>query len=148
MLGICFANLSYVVSLKSLLLGWEDLMARTNLQEKRAHRRLDIRLPLEYRKEGAPRRSVFRTTTLNVSTGGLYFETAAQNIRVGETYAFELGIPATDERFPIQGKIVASARIVRTTPLDDEPNHDGLVLARFGVAAQFDSGFRLTLLPG
>ncbi len=70
-------------------------------KEKRAHRRLYIRLPLEYRKRDTGRSNAFRTMTINVSTGGVYFETTDEGIQVGDILDFALGIPPGDSRFPL-----------------------------------------------
>ena len=50
-------------------------------QERRKHRRLEIRLPLECSNWGGQPEVRYRTVTLNVSTGGVYFETEATDVR-------------------------------------------------------------------
>ena len=118
-------------------------MKENDFSEKRAHRRLDIRLPVTFQKEGIGRSNVFRTITLNVSTGGAYFETAAEDIHVGDHLALELDIPSGDARFPLQGKILTVGQVVRCTPIEDQPNIDGLTFPRYGVAVRFQKGLNL-----
>jgi hypothetical protein len=113
-------------------------------KEKRSHRRLYIRLPLEYRKRDAGRSSGFRTMTINVSTGGVYFETTDEGIRVGDILDFELGIPPGDSRFPLPGRIANKGKVVRTIAIQDQDVEIGVPsYSRFGVAAQFQEEFKI-----
>ena len=112
--------------------------------EKRAHRRLEIRLPLEYRKRDAGRSNAFRTMTVNVSTGGVYFETTDEALGVGDTLEFELGIPPGDSRFPLPGKISTKGKVVRTIAIPgQELNGKIPSYARMGVAARFQEEFKI-----
>ena len=117
----------------------------TRIGEKRAHRRLDIRLPLDYSRLGMPRGSSTKTVTRNVSTGGLYFETAAEDLRAGDELAFDLGVPPSDSRYPPHATISTVGRVIRASKIDDEPNDDGVVFTRYGIAAQFKTPLKLTL---
>ena len=121
----------------------ESAMSCTSFVENRSHRRLDIRLPLEYHKEGVGRCNVFRTVTINVSTGGVYFETAADDIQVGDCLSLQLAVPADDGRFPPNGKISTVAKVVRTKAINDPATKKGLPFTRYGVAAQFEQGLKL-----
>ena len=81
--------------------------------------------------------------TVNVSTGGAYFETTDEDIKVGDELALELEIPSGDARFPLQGKIVTVGQVVRRTVIEDEPNQDGLTFVRFGLGARFQKSLDL-----
>jgi len=118
-------------------------MNLNNTREKRAHRRLDIHLPLSFHREDSGRSGKYNTTTINVSTGGAYFETTADDIAVGDKLALELDIPGNDGRFPPQGKIVAEGEVVRCITIEDVPNKEGLSFRRIGVAARFKKGLNL-----
>ena len=120
-------------------------MDTNDINDRRAHRRLEIRLPLKYHKEGVGRTNPFMTMTVNVSTGGAYFETTAEDIETGDNLGLELEIPAGDGRFPLQGKIVTVGRVVRRTLIEDKPNQDGLTFPRYGVATEFQQGLNLKL---
>ena len=111
--------------------------------ERRAHRRLDIRLPLKFNKEGIGRSNIFRNMTINVSTGGTYFETTAEDIEVGDRIALEVEIPSGDARFPLQGKVVTVGEVVRRSVIEAQPNKDGLKFSRYGVAARFQKDLDL-----
>jgi hypothetical protein len=116
----------------------------SEFKEKRAHRRLYIRLPLEYRKRDAGRSKGFRTMAINVSTGGVYFETTDEDIQVGNILDFELGIPPGDSRFPLPGRIANKGKVVRTAAIhDQDPGSGGPSYSRFGVAAQFQEEFKI-----
>ncbi|MCP4707339.1 MAG: PilZ domain-containing protein, partial [Planctomycetes bacterium] len=101
-------------------------MSVSNTIEKRAHRRLDIHLPLSFHKKGLGRSNNYNTTTINVSTGGAYFETTADDVAIGDKLALELEIPVNDGRFPPQGKIVAEGEVIRCVAIEDESNKEGL----------------------
>ncbi len=113
-------------------------------KEKRAHRRLYIRLPLSYRKQDSGRSKGFRTITINVSTGGVYFETTDEGIQVGDILDFELGIPPGDSRFPLPGKITNTGKVVRTAAIQEQDvENGGPSYSRIGVAAQFQEEFKI-----
>ncbi len=119
-----------------------DLMEQ--IKERRKDRRLEVRLPLEYRRESAIRSGINRTVTRNVSTGGLYFETAAEDLRVGDNLQMELGVPEGEERFPRHSKITTGGQVVRVDNLEGERSGEGLEYPRYGVGVQFRQGFKLT----
>ena len=119
-------------------------MNRAGIEGKRSHRRLNIRLPMSFHKENVGRSNSLRTVSINVSTGGIYFETAAEDLKIGDRLAFELAVPPEDGRFPPEGKITTKGKVVRTTVLKDLSNDEGLSFARYGVAAQFEESFKLT----
>jgi hypothetical protein len=128
--------------------GWsarrELVMDELNSQERRSHRRLEIRLPLEYQRAGLGRANVSRTMTINVSTGGVYFETASEDIKVGDKLTLELAVPPGDGRFPQHSRIITVGQVVRTSVIDGRPNDQGHTFTRHGVAARFQQGFKLT----
>ncbi|MDD4890340.1 MAG: PilZ domain-containing protein [Phycisphaerae bacterium] len=114
-------------------------------QERRQHRRLPIQLPLICRAPDAPERIVVRSKTVNVSTGGLYFETLSDEVRAGQKLELELTVPPGDGHFPYQGRVTADVRVIRVTELPAKSSAEGLAhLPRRGVAATFSAGLRLS----
>jgi len=65
--------------------------------------------------------------TLNVSTGGLYFETEAGIFEQGNLLKVELDIPPTSGLLEFGGKIAGFARVLRTDSAS----------GKYGVALQF-----------
>ena len=124
-------------------------MANANAQgisEKRAHRRLAVRLPLAYRRTGSPRTTGSIMSTVNVSTGGVYFETSDEQMQAGESLALEFTVPAADERFPLESRIKTVGRVVRTEVLDADANGDEVpTFTRVGIAVQFEEGLKLVI---
>lgn len=100
-------------------------------------------MPLEYRRAGLGRCNVSRTTTQNVSTGGVYFETTVEDIERGEVLALEFGVPEGDPRFPTQGKISTSGCVVRMTRIEETGGGGKPAFTRYGVAAEFQQPFKL-----
>lgn len=114
----------------------------SNREEKRVHRRLDMRLPLSYHEPHVNKGKAVQSTTLNISTGGVYFETTDDNVQPGDILAFELAIPYEDNRFPLNGTISTEGRVIRRIPVPDENGHTA-PQTRYGIAAQFEKGFKL-----
>lgn len=84
-----------------------------------------------------------RSVTSNVSTGGLYFETTDESLKAGDTLTFELGIPEGDNRFPKNGTISTTGKIVRLTNIGDISDESSAPLKKVGIAACFQEGFKL-----
>lgn len=114
-------------------------------KEQRQHRRLPIQLPLICRAPDNPDHILVRTKTVNVSTGGLYFETLSDEVQAGQRLELELTVPPGDGHFPYQGRVTADARVVRVTDLPAKSAGEGLAhVPRRGVAATFSAGLRLS----
>ncbi|MBN1344236.1 MAG: PilZ domain-containing protein [Phycisphaerae bacterium] len=99
--------------------------------ERREHRRLDICLPiavssLDEQQESTPR----ATSTINISTGGVYFGTDEPDPQPGALLSLELTIPPGQGHFPYEGRISGFGVVVRVDELDHPSG-------RWGVAAQF-----------
>jgi hypothetical protein len=113
-------------------------------KDRRRHRRLELRLPLRYGKvppEGGHR---YRTATVNISTGGLYFTSSIGDLEIGHRVVLELGMPANVHRFPPRGKMTAIGRVVRIEQTADLCATNGAG-SRYGIAAQFEKNLRLSL---
>ena len=113
--------------------------------ERRRHRRLAIRLPLEYCLKGRGREGTIRAVTSNISTGGVYFEAevaqgSAQALQGGgageeDLLELELTIPPGEGHFPYERHIRSVVQIVRS---EDLPGDAGLGRrGRIGVAGRF-----------
>lgn len=105
--------------------------------ERREHRRLGIRLPLEFALRGREEGLVYRTITRNVSTGGIYFEIEGDRLKKGDKLDVELTVPP-GTHFPYQGRVSTVAQVVRVVPIPpakNRPNRDG----QFGVGAKLES---------
>ena len=122
----------------------ESMMDAVKNKERRMHRRLAIKMPLEYRRIGVGRHNAANTTTVNVSTGGVYFETVAEDIDVGDRLAFEFAVTPNQEWFPQNGKIATVAEVLRTSEISPKPDDTGPAFTRHGIAAKFLQGFKLT----
>ncbi|MFQ6047798.1 MAG: PilZ domain-containing protein [Phycisphaerae bacterium] len=113
-------------------------------KERRKHRRLEIRLPLECSCVGAGPISAYRTVTLNVSTGGLYFETEATDIKPGMLLKIELTVPPGDGHFPYQGRVTGLGEVVRVVQLPPRTDLAGRQRQRMGVATRFKENLKLS----
>jgi len=111
--------------------------------EKRKFKRLPITLglscrlvgakcPAAARKVGSTAEKLYKGCTVNVSPGGLYFETADEAFMPGNLLKVELSIPPTAGLLEFGGKIAAFAKVLRTSNLSD-----ALSSNKYGVALQF-----------
>ncbi len=110
--------------------------------ERRKHRRLQMHLPLEFRRATESAAGQYHTMTRDVSTGGIYFETAVDDLRKGELLDIEMTIPPGEGHFPYQGRVSSAARVVRTEkPLGLAGRAANL---RVGVGVAFLESFKLS----
>ncbi len=107
--------------------------------ERRQHRRLAIRLPVEYAVAGGTAAPQLRAVTLNVSTGGVYFEASSAGLCPGTEIEVAMTVPPGDGYSPYGGRVRGAAEILRVEPLlPHSPGSD-----RVGVAARFRRDLKL-----
>ncbi len=115
--------------------------------DRRQHRRLDIRLPLDCVPVDNGSDRAFRSTTRNISTGGLYFETdladRALLPREHSLVNIELTVPPGQGHFPYQGQVSSVAEVLRHEPLETPASAVPNGSARFGVAVRFREPLKL-----
>lgn len=100
--------------------------------EKRKFKRLPIKFGLSCRKVGSTTEKLYKSYTVNISPGGLYFETAENAFTPGNLLKVELSIPPTAGLLEFGGKIAAFAKVLRTSNLSDTLSSN-----KYGVALQF-----------
>ena len=98
-----------------------------NSPEKRKFRRLPITLGLSCRKVGSAAEKLHKGCTVNVSPGGLYFETVDGAFETGNLLKVELTIQPTAGLLEFGGRISGFGRVLRTC------SHSG----KYGVALEF-----------
>jgi hypothetical protein len=102
--------------------------------EKRKYKRLDIELDLSCRNVSSTAEKSHTGQTVNVSPGGLYFETGEGVFEPDNLLKVELSIPPTSGLLESGGRICGFAKVLRT---EDIPTNAGLVSGRYGVAVEF-----------
>lgn len=82
--------------------------------ERRRHRRIDLPLLVEGRKQEDKREVFKRATTADISMGGAFFKTSEfQGIGVDDVISVSVSIPRQlADKFPFS-RIVGKARVVR-----------------------------------
>lgn len=121
--------------------------------ERRHHRRLAIRLPLDCTAQGGSGPGAgFRAVTRNISTGGIYFELELANgaapVSAGSVLDVELTVPPGEGYFPYEGHVKGMAQVVRC---DDMPVANGegkAARSRLGIAARFQEPLTLAFIAG
>jgi hypothetical protein len=111
--------------------------------EIRKYKRLGVRFDLSYHEVGSATDRAHFGSTVNVGTGGLYFETKDMSFKPGSLLEVELSIPPKRGLLEFGGRISGFARVLRT----DSASTEGSALAsgKYGVALQFCRSPRLCL---
>jgi hypothetical protein len=105
--------------------------------ERRRHRRLPIKIPLSCSKVGSTTEKARKGVTVNVSPGGLYFQTLTATFKAGSLTRVELSIPPTTGVLELGGTISSFAKVLRTQRIQDCHASTGLSSGKYGVALQF-----------
>lgn len=113
--------------------------------ERRKYRRLGARFDISCREVGSQEEQSHSGCTVNVSTGGLYFETSAGTVRPGDLLKVELSIPPTSGLLEFGGKLAGFAEVLRTENIGDSTPPNDLSSTRYGVAVQFCRPPKLSL---
>lgn len=107
-------------------------------QERRKHRRLDIRLPIEYVTTVGNRRTTCHTVTHDISSGGVCFEADSDELPLGASLEMEFGVPPGDGHSPYPGRVRGTGRVMRV-----DRSVEGGPPAQFRVAARFSKPLKL-----
>ncbi len=105
--------------------------------EKRKFKRLPIKLDLSYRKVDSTAKKSHAGCTVNVSPGGLYFETAADVFKPGSLLKVELSIPPTTGLLESGGSISGLGKVLRAHTISSSRTDTELPSVRSGVALEF-----------
>ena len=107
-------------------------------QERRTHRRLGIRLPIECVTASDGRHVVYRTVTRDISSGGVCFEAESDEFPVGTSFEVEFEVPPGDGHSPYPGRVRGTAKVARV-----ERSGDGGSPPQFRIAAWFSKPLKL-----
>lgn len=113
--------------------------------EKRKHKRLGARYNISCRKVGSVTDKAYDGCTVNVSCGGLYFETTADTFEQGNLLKVELSIPPTSGLLEFGGKVAGFAKVLRTDNIFDSTTDTDLSSSRYGIALQFCRPLKLCI---
>jgi len=109
-------------------------MARS---ERRKYKRLPIKIGLSCRKVGLAGQESYRGYSVNVSPGGLYFETPASTFKQGNLLKVEMSILPTAGVLEFGGRISGFVTVLRSDNICDSHTETNLSSCRFGIALQF-----------
>ena len=113
--------------------------------DKRKYKRLPIELDLSYRKADSTAKKFHAGCTVNVSPGGLYFETAADVFKLGSLLKVELSIPPTSGLLEFGGSISGLGKVLRTHTISGSHTDTELPSVRSGVALEFCQPLKLSM---
>ena len=105
--------------------------------ERRKYKRLGAKFDISCREVGSTIEQSHTGCTVNVSTGGLYFETQSATFKPGSLLEVELSIPPRRGLLEFGGRISGFARVLRTDNICASAGNKNLSSEIFGVAVQF-----------
>jgi hypothetical protein len=105
--------------------------------ERRKDRRVGVSLDVSFYKVGSTASEPYDGHAVNVSPGGLYFETMTRTIEQGDMLRVELSIPPTPGLLEFGGKIAAFAKVLRAGHIGGRVTGSGATCNKYGVALQF-----------
>jgi hypothetical protein len=111
--------------------------------ERRKYKRLGAKFDISCREVGSATERAHAGCTINVGTGGLYFETKDVSFKPGSLLEVELSIPPKRGLLEFGGRISGFARVLRTDSISAEGT--ALTSGKHGVAVQFCRSPRLCL---
>jgi hypothetical protein len=111
-------------------------MQRAAEHEKRRFKRLLANFDLSCSKVDAASQTICTGRTINVSPGGLYFETSADSFSAGNLLRIELSIPPKAGQLDYGGRISAFAKVLRTETID-HIHAARSSYNRYGIALEF-----------
>lgn len=109
-------------------------------EEKRIHQRHELRLGLFCQSFGGSSRKFVNGTTVNVSTGGMFFEAGGPHFKNGDIVTVSLFVPPTEDLLASGGTMTGIGRVTRTVKLagpSDLINKDMQGKERHGIAVQW-----------
>jgi hypothetical protein len=89
--------------------------------ERRGSRRLTIELPVECTPLDSDATAPRRGVTRNLASGGLYFETDAEDMQSGSVWTLALTVPPGEGHFPYAGQVYAVGEVVRVDKAAGSP---------------------------
>lgn len=113
--------------------------------EKRSYNRMPITLDLLCRKVGSPDEKLYTGSTVNISPGGLFFETMIDAFKPGNLIKVELSIPPTAGLLEFGGRISGLGRVLRIHDIGDSCQDADLRSDRYGVAVEFCQPLKLRI---
>ena len=105
--------------------------------ERRKYRRLGTKYTISCREIGSEGGQFYSGCTVNVSAGGLYFETSADAFRPGNMLKVELSIPPTSGVLDFGGKLAGFAEVLRAEEICASASQADSSSPRYGVAVKF-----------
>lgn len=115
-------------------------------QERRQHRRLSIRLPLDCYEGNQRANGLSRAVTRDISPGGLAFEVElapdAEPPAIHSLLTLELVVPPGDGHFPYEGHVRSLAEVTRCDVLQTALSDPNLP-RKLEVAARFREPIKL-----
>jgi len=113
--------------------------------ERRKYKRLGAKFDISCREVGSAAERANTGCTVNVSPGGLYFETESATFKPGSLVEVGLSIPPRRGLLEFGGRISGFARVLRADNIYKSAGGTDLTFGKYGVALQFCRSPRLCM---
>jgi hypothetical protein len=113
--------------------------------DKRKCKRLPIKLDLTYQQADSTKKKSCVGWTMNVSPGGLYFETADDVFKPGSLLKVELSIPPTSGLLEFGGSMSGLGKVLRVHTISGSHTETEMPSVRSGVALEFCRPLKLSM---
>lgn len=120
---------------------WRLFKQVMNRPEKRKYNRVPITLELSCHKVRSPDEKSYTGSTVNISPGGLYFQTTSDVFNPGNLVSVELSIPPTTGLLEFGGRISGLGNVLRIHNIVD--SRTDLSSDRYGIAVEFCQPLKL-----
>jgi hypothetical protein len=111
--------------------------------ERRRHKRLLVKYDLLCHEVDSKTSQPCIGQTINVSPGGLYFETSSSEFSLGSLLQVELSIPPTHGELEFGGRISGFGKVVRACRIHSLTSNNVPDSKLYGIALQFSHPLRL-----
>jgi len=113
--------------------------------DKRKYKRLPIKLDLTYQEADSSKKKSRVGFTMNVSPGGLCFETAADVFKPGSLLKVELFIPPTSGLLEFGGRMSGLGKVLRVHTIGGSRTNTEMPSVRSSVALEFCRPLKLSV---
>ena len=113
--------------------------------ERRKYRRLGAKFDISCVQIGSLAEQFQSGLTVDVSQGGLFFETKTDKYKPEDLLKVHLSIPPTPGLLDIGGKFTGFVKVLRMDKIVDSEKVENLSFSRYGVAVEFCKPLRLCL---
>ena len=113
--------------------------------ERRKYKRLGSRFDISCVQIGSLAEQFQSGYTVNVSQGGLFFESKTDKFKPDDLLKIDISIPPTPGLLNIGGKFAGFVKVLRMDKIVNSEKGENLSSSRYGIAIEFCKSLRLII---